>query len=331
MANKQRANCEMKRRQRAVKQDLRKRRCFFFLKIMFLCYLLSQILQRNVFAWEGIPKVKIMTTDPSPMDKLSLAMAEAPSSNTEWESVDPGDGISEIDNPLVSEEHLEVNFDWGDGTSYENGFTDLEDLDSEWEDFDEQMGMTSNDRASDDSDLYEESILLTSSLRSLAWPVALLVSSLAATMIIVLSLCYARKQIYCCGHPCFDSSLDAASNYDRSATRKEKMKIMKINPLVTRQLEEVEMRGIATCLRQQFHDESSAARDAKVRHLEFMAEYDRRFPSACFRPIEPASHTVPKTHRSSEQFLLRMPTATRGQDGRAHVYDEVLNVDVLEV
>ena len=127
------------------------------------------------------------------MDKLSMAMAEAPSSNTEWESVDSGDGISEIDNPLVSEEHHEINFDWGDGTLYGNGFTDLEDLEdleSEWEDFDEQMGTTSNDGASDDSDLYEESILLTSSLKSLAWPVALLVSSLAATMIIVLSARY---------------------------------------------------------------------------------------------------------------------------------------------
>ena len=327
MANKHRATCEMKRRQRAIKRDLRKRRCFFYLKIMFLCYLLSQILQRNVFAWEGIPRVKITTADPSLIDKLSMEMAEAPSSDAEWENVDPGNGILESEDHLVSE----IDFDWGEETSYGNGFTDLEDLESEWDDFDEQMGTTSKGGEIDDSEQHEESVLLTSSLKSLAWPLALLISSLTATLIIVLSLCYARKQIYCCGHPCFDSSLEAASNYDRSATRKEKRRIMKINPLVTRQLEEVEMRGIAACLRQQFHDESSAARDAKVRHLEFMAEYDRRFPSACFRPIEPASHTVPKTHRGSEQFLLRMPTVTRGQDGRAHVYDEVLNVDVLEV
>ena len=301
-----------------------------FLLIMMLINLITS--DPLLGAWGGIPTRKVgpVESDPHRMDnKISEDLKTAEQFLIE-ETAEP------LNAPQTTTTKPDITTE---ETVTSTRFTELEDLEAEWAIFDQEWGWASDNNEQEASEDHRLDALMTAySIRSLVWPVSLVTGSLLLSVVIILALCWARKQIYCCGKPCLDSSLDAASNYDRSALRKEKLKMMGSNPLMCRGLDQTEMQGIATCLQEQ-NVVAGKMMNREIQHVDFMEEYARRYPGATFRPIDPAPlvsrtrATVPRTQKEPAVIFVHVPTKPKfaGKPDEAHVYDEVQGVVVKEI
>ena len=215
--------------------------------------------------------------------------------------------------------------------------TDLEDLEAEWREFDRQWEkMKTVPSQKEIRGDHFHSVVIARSLRTLIWPVVVVFGALAMTGIIVMTVCMTRKQIYCCGKPCFDSSLDAATNYDRSELRREKIRMSKRNPLASRPLDHEEIVGIAEFLRAQSLRREHRVLSSKNSREEFMEEYDRRFLEASFPPISstPNGNKERKnTKPEDEEMITMVKTSMRrnATDNSMNEYDEVVDIEVQQI
>ena len=215
-------------------------------------------------------------------------------------------------------------------TDYPQVLTELEDLEEEWRNFDEQVGETEGKpNPSDNLDERFRTFITARSVRALIWPLTLAFGTLAVSGMIIMTLCLTRKQIYCCGQPCFNSSLEAASNYDRSAMRKEKIKMIKRNPLATRSLDKMEIEGIVECFKK------GQSRSTGVLYPEeFMQEYDRRILLAARRfistPIQSQKSDSEPGNNAENSFCGKKKDGRGSEDLGSHEYDEVVDVHMPE-
>ena len=243
-------------------------------------------------AWDGIPKIKVPQIGVSSMNNETTKNTEYPVTEDEG---DPTETLSELNDQLVfaSSDYTE---------ELPPILTDLEDLEAEWKEFDKQWEKTKeiSEHGKDSTDQFH-AIVMARSLRALIWPVTLAFGSLAISGMIITTLCLTRRQIYCCGQPCFDSSLEAASTYDRTAMRREKIKMIKKNPLATRSLDQTEIEGIVECLRK---SRSRSRRETPTE--EFMQEFERRFPGTTSRTVSSPSRNSEShpTQRIPEEFTI---------------------------
>ena len=305
----------------------RRKRTFLRPAIFLTLWILVHLGFRLSEAWTGIPKIKV--------SRLGTELSAGLSMNetmTEY-----ADEVAEYPSDYEPEE-IEIatgDEDFQDEESWEVSDDDIfSDLEKEWKTFDDQWSDRSR-QAEDGVDKENgwEAAFLVHSLKEFAWPLSLLAGIIILFALILIAICKARKQIFCCGKPCYDSSLEAASNYDRVEMRREKIKMIKKNPLATRRLEDTEMQGIATFLKGGTMDSVLCSASRKDEKTEFMDEYNLRFGRASFRHLEPhlARNTVPKIGRDPEYFVVRVPPRRIEADIHNNEYDEVHDVAVQEV
>ena len=272
--------------------------------------------------WVGIPVKTVSHIDSKDKPVSSDLRIEEITEETEKPAVElPNEEPGDSDNPLVV-----------GGSGYL--FTDVKDLEEDWEEFDARWEFeTKNQKQDVEGEKLWMSLSKDHTLRSLVWPISLVVGGILLSGIVILATCWTRRQIYCCGSPCFDSSHNAASNYDRSALRKEKLRMIKQNTLSHAQF------GVdGECIRNdhagRFPKRMKLCTSQGPNSEEFMEEYNRRFPMASFQPIHPlgiSGHTVPKVQPRPEIIVVKVPVQKILPDGPTHVYDKVHDVNVQEV
>ena len=280
------------------------------------------------FPLSGIPRVKVGRISQPRETEGNMEIKDRSGRWANEEGMNPEE-LQLMSNLSSSE------MEWKTTTTTEGNYpvlTDLEDLEDEWEEFDSQWKSMKN--MQEQGTRLDENfhfIVMARSVRALIWPVTVVFGTLAITGILVLTLCLTRRQIYCCGKPCFDSSLDAASNYDRSEMRREKMRLIKTNPLATRSLDDTEINGIVECMRR------GRPHQGKImKREEFMQEYERRFRDASFAPISPPCRNKCSSRESdsAEEIMMTRRKMCKGGEvevGMGHEYDEVLDLQIQEL
>ena len=203
-----------------------------FKRFFFLYLILSgPILSASGDTWGGIPSRRRPVTE------------KPPKTNEEEETQKPQKklGEQEKSTQITKSGQLLLKNETDTAIEGDNPFSDF---DWEWEIFDDSTSKIGQETAETDhpGDISWKRLAL-----QLAWPILFFLVFLVICLCFSLVCCLTRRQVFCCGLPFFDSTREAAHNYDRASLRKENRRRSRMGlPDERPTLEDHELRKLAT-------------------------------------------------------------------------------------
>lgn len=193
----------------------------------FVLYLLISgvILNERNDPWSGIP----VRRSPNASELLSSPPIPPPTTTLPTETTSlPSTTTTPITNLPTANQLPDVGTSMNSSagklptSSEEDGYSPFSDFDIEWDLFDvsQKEEVNRNGGVVDLPPSYP--ILVWSNLTlKLIWPAIFFFAFLILCVCLALVCCFSRRQVFCCGLPLFDSTREAATNYDRASMRKE--------------------------------------------------------------------------------------------------------------
>ena len=225
-------------------------------KTLCLAYLImcGCALESGQDRWGGIPTRK--RPEYNPPSELGEQLQFTTEKPAETSSQPP-----ELSELLVSSQEdvtTETTLDPTDDSSL------FSDFDLERHLFDEDKEDISNKRSEEETLPHLDWRYL---INKLVWPIMLFLVFLVFCVCLVITCCRTRRQDFCCGLPLFDSTREAASNYDRASIRRENRRRHREGlPDERLGLEDHELRRIATLIMVQREQEHHNISAKTIRH-----------------------------------------------------------------
>ena len=262
-------------------------------KTLCLTYLLvcGRALENGQDRWGGIPTRKRPEYTPPPKfgEQLSSTTDKPVSISTQ---------PSELPGLLFSSQAEPATETTPSPTEESSLFSDF---DIEWGLFDEEEDDMPDKRPEEKTPPHTDWRYL---MNRLVWPILMFLVFLVLCTCLVITCCRTRRQVFCCGLPLFDSTREAASNYDRASMRKEnRRRHRKGLPDERLGLEDHELRRIATLIMVQ--------RDQEYRNLS--AKTTQHSPPGNASPYEsieaPVFASTPSRNEETVHHVLSRPAS----------------------